>query len=121
MTDTMAWTIIVTLCLTIVVLAYLMFVAVREILFLREDLQQAADTEHAKCMGAVMEFVGNEWAAQVLDVAADDYDAPSGSADMERIRRFWKQGDAPVPSIWLRQRADRLRIESAPVPEEVGA
>ena len=62
-------------------------------------------------MAAVMKFVGDEWAAQVLEVAADDYESPQGHADIDRISRLiYKADGPPVPSIWLRERADKLRI-----------
>ena len=90
---------------------YVCVVLVRELNWTREDLQAATDTEHAKCMAAVMQFVGDEWAAQVLEVAAADYDSPGAQRDLDRIGRMvYKPGGAPVPTLWLQERADRLRI-----------
>lgn len=78
----------------------------------REELQSATDAGHAKCMGAVMKFVGDEWAAQVLDVAAADYESAMNHDQLDRIKRVqWTPGGPPVPSIWMRQRASRLRID----------
>lgn len=122
MSDTAFFVIVITLCVMIAVLGYFLFLALRTILFLREDLQQASDNEHAKCMGAVMRYVGNEWAAQVLDIAAEDYASATSHADLERIRRVkWHQEGPPIPTIWLQERAMRLRIESDWTPEEAHA
>jgi hypothetical protein len=76
------------------------------------ELQDVTDFEHNKCMGAVMALVGDEWAAQVLDVAAADYASVESQMDRDRIMRLlWHKGGEPVPSIWLRERATRLRID----------
>jgi hypothetical protein len=111
------------LCMFSGILLYVCIRAVNELLWVREDLQQASDAEHAKCVAATMAFVGDEWAAQILTVAADDYESPKGQQELDRISRLvYKPGGSPLPSIWLRERADRLRImiddEQAAILEE---
>jgi len=95
-------------------LAVAIYIAVllgREVFWLREELQTTTDHENAKCMAAVMHYVGNEWAAQVLDVAADDYASAANHPNLDRIGRLkYQPGGDPVPTIWMRERADRLRI-----------
>lgn len=93
---------------------YIAAVLGREVHWLREELQTATDTEHSKCMAAVMKYVGDEFAAQVLTVAADDYASASNHAELDRISRLYYQPDGPpVPTLWLHERADRLRIMAA--------
>lgn len=95
------------------ILLYCFMRSVNRVIWLQEDLQFAADQEHAKCMGAVMAYVGNQWAAQVLDIAAADYASVESQGDRDRIGRLlWRQDGDPIPSIWMRERADRLRVES---------
>lgn len=109
----MAALIIAVLVLSVIVaiLLFMVIKAVNEIQFLRDDLAQIQDTEHVKCLGAVMAYVGNQWAAQILDVAADDYASVEADADKDRIGRLlWREDGDPIPSIWMRERADRLRI-----------
>lgn len=102
---------VLALCLMCTVLLYCFIRAVNALAWAKEDLQDVTDTEHVKCMAAVMAFVGDEYAAQVLAVAADDYASVESDADLDRIKRLlWRQDGPPVPSIWLHERADRLRI-----------
>lgn len=106
----------IALVLAIVMLFIAVYVALRctnEMMFLREDLQQAEKTDHSKCMAAVMQFVGNEWAAQVLDIAAADYASVESQPDKDRIARLqWREDGDPIPTLWLRERAIRLRLEA---------
>lgn len=100
-----------TLAALLAICLYIIMRAVNEINFLREDLLQAKDVEHTKCMGAVMAFVGDEFAAQVLTVAADDYASVDSHGDRDRIARLqYQPGGPPIPTLWLHERADRLRI-----------
>lgn len=105
----------VVLCL---IMVYVIMRLSNELLYVRDELQMAADAEHAKCMGAVMKFVGDQWAAQVLEVAAADYESAANHADIDRIGRLlWRPDGSPVPSIWMRERAEKLRIWAEPEPE----
>lgn len=94
--------------------AVLLYISVRmfnEIHWLREELQTATDTEHVKCMAAVMKYVGDEWAAQVLEVAAADYESGANHSELDRISRLrYQPGGSPVPTLWLQERAMKLRI-----------
>lgn len=104
---------VLVLSVIISILLYMVIMAVNKIDWLHEDLHLATDAEHAKCVGAIMAYVGNEWAAQILDIAADDYASVESQGDRERISRLlWTEGGDPVPAIWLRERATRLRVES---------
>lgn len=106
---------VVILAVLLAVVVYVCIVLVKELHWLREDLQTTADVEHTKCMAAVMKFVGDEWAAQVLEVAASDYASAEAHHNLDRISRtVYKPGGPPVPAIWLRERADLLRIMAGP-------
>lgn len=97
------------LSVVLLICLYIIMRLANEVLFLHEDVQQACDVEHAKCMAAVMAYVGEEFAAQVLRVAADDYESVE---EIERLKRLglerYQPGGSPMPSIWMRDRADRL-------------
>lgn len=111
---------LLTLTVALAIAFYIIMRCVNEIIFLREDLQQESDATHTKCMGAVMKFVGDEYAAQVLTVAAEDYASVDAQADKDRIGRLmWREDGDPVPSLWLRERADRLRIMNDDVRDAI--
>jgi len=113
--NTMTVLIIAVLVLSVLlsICIYVIMRCVSEIGWLRDDVQQAHDTDHAKCMAGVMAFIGNEWAAQILEIAANDYASVDSHQDRDRIGRLlYKPGGPPIPSLWLRERATRLRIEA---------
>lgn len=101
------------LALSLVSVVVLVFVAghfMRESLFLAADLQEVTDAAHAKCMGAVMQYVGDEWAAQVLEVAASDWENVETLHDLDRISRLrYQPGGVSVPALWMEERAAALR------------
>lgn len=66
-------------------------------------------TDHAKCIAHIAHYVGNEFAAQVLVAAADDFGSMDGQANLRRLAVGWQEGDGPVPALWLRDRADSIR------------
>lgn len=102
---------VLVLSVIVAILLYMVIRAVNKIDWLHEDLHLTTDREHAKCVAATMAFVGDEFAAQVLDVAADDYASAQSHGGLDRISRLvYKPGGPPIPSLWLRERADRLRI-----------
>lgn len=97
---------------------YILMRLTNEMMFLREELVLSVDCEHAKCMAAVMQFVGDEFAAQVLTVAADDYGSAEEQSNLARISRLhYQPGGPPVPTLWLGERAERLRIFAASVED----
>lgn len=105
---------IITLSMLVLILVYMLALAVNRISWLHEDLQASTDAEHSRCMAAVMKFIGDEWAAQILEVAAADYANAENHAELDRIGRLvYKPGGLPVPSLWMQERADRLRIFAA--------
>lgn len=102
---------LVVVCSALVFLVYILACLFNRIVDLEEEALYARDTEHAKCLGATMKFVGDEFAAQVLEVAASDYDSVDSMTDLQRIGNLvWKQGGDSVPSLWLQERAEKLRI-----------
>lgn len=95
------------LCCTVYILA----LALNRLQWANEEIVMAVDTNHAKCMGAVMSYVGDEFAAQILAVAAEDFDSPQGAMDRTRISRLLYRPDGPsVTALWLHERAEKLRI-----------
>lgn len=77
--------------------------------WLNEELADLRDAEHAKCIGAVMAFVGDEFAANVLRVAAQDFDSVNEMTRLAQIRTQQFILDGPsVPALWLFDRANRL-------------
>lgn len=71
---------------------------------------QIADTsrEHSDCLHNIRHYVGDEFAAQVLNVAADDYDSGDEIHRIKVLSRGYKEGGPSVPAMWLHDRADRL-------------
>lgn len=65
--------------------------------------------DHAKCTALVAAFVGNEFAVSVLTAAAEDYDSIEGQADLRRLSLNWNPEDVPVPVLWMRERAERIK------------
>jgi len=114
MSDTLTWTIVATLALALAVVSYLLALCVRQITWMADAAECAKDTEHAKCMAAIMKYVGDEWAAAVLEGAAADYDSVESQRDLDRIRRLWRQDGPSIPNIWMQERADRIRIMADP-------
>lgn len=113
---------IVLLAFGLIVVGYVVIELIKEVVYTKDELQEATDHNHAKCMAAVMAFVGDEFAAQVLTVAAEDYASPTSHGDLDRISRLkFKPGGDPVPTIWLHERAERLRIMNAQVRGEVAS
>lgn len=73
---------------------------------------------HAKCIAHVTHYVGNEFAAMVLNAAADFYDSSEGRAKIsEIINTEYNHGDVEesVPALWMRNRANSF-VRSAHVP-----
>lgn len=74
------------------------------------DATGVYEVVHAKCIAHIASYVGNEFAAQVLEAAAKDFDSVEGQADKSRIAATaWEKDGPSVPSIWLVERANNLR------------
>lgn len=71
---------------------------------------QIADTskEHSDCLHYIAHYVGDSFAAQVLHVAAEDYDSGDEIARIKILSRDYVEGGPSVPAIWLHDRAERL-------------
>lgn len=120
--ETQLWAVSATLGVALCITFYVIVRLINEIVYVRDALQDSEDIEHAKCMAAVMQFVGDEFAAQVLDTAATDYDSVENEMDLSRISRLrYTEGGESVPAIWLRERAERLRTLGAEARERVRA
>ena len=69
---------------------------------------------HAKCLAHVAQFVGDEFAARVLDAAAEDWESADGLAEARSIaNNQYKPGGKSVPRLWLEQRAATMRGETS--------
>lgn len=111
---------VLVLAVLLAICIYIIMRCVNKIGWLQDDVQQGHDTDHAKCIAGVMAFVGDEFAAQILTVAAADYASVDSHQDRERIGRLrYVQGGPPIPSIWMEERAERLRVMSAEIREAV--
>lgn len=67
---------------------------------------------HAACIAHVTEYVGNEFAALVLEHAADYYDSPEGERYLNRLARMkYKAGGPNMPVLFLYERAKEIRAE----------
>jgi hypothetical protein len=76
---------------------------------LLSEHREEEKADHAKCLALIAGFVGDEFAARVLDSAAADYNTMDGQAEVARIRNtVWGEGDEPVPTLWLRERASTM-------------
>lgn len=73
------------------------------------DVVFAQDEQHDHCVRQVTKRVSDLYAAQVLTLAAADYDSPDESGNLLRIsREEYEVGGPSMPALWLRDRAARL-------------
>lgn len=101
------------LCLIVLdgILVYLLAAALNRLQWANEEIMHVADVDHAKCIGAVAAFVGDHYAAQVLRVAAEDYDSITEQDRAKRIADLrYTSGGPSVPALWLHDRAERLLV-----------
>lgn len=76
---------------------------------LMDEREEDNDHTHAKCLSMVAAFIGDEFAAQVLNAAATDYDTAEGQAQLAVMRdRVWVHDGPSMPSLWLRNRAEMI-------------
>lgn len=61
--------------------------------------------EHAKCIAHIAYYVGNKFAARVLEAAANDYDTALGRQQLSRISAANRVEGQSIPATWMRQRA----------------
>lgn len=83
------------------------------VLWLFNDCSKALakqhDAQHAMCIAAVAAYVGDAFAARVLDAAAEDYDSVDGRAELGRLGASeWSEDGPSIPALWLSDRADRI-------------
>lgn len=92
----------VSICLNVVVLV---FSAMR---LDKAGEEQRAD--HAKCIAHVTEYVGNEFAARVLESAGSFYDSPEGERYLNLLAsEKYTAGGPNVPVLFMRERAHEIR------------
>jgi hypothetical protein len=88
----------------------LLAMAVRRIEFLTDEQGDDMAHEHAKCMSMVAAFVGDEFAARVLEAAANDWDSAEEMGNLKMLaREEYKPGGPSMPAIWMRKRGESLR------------
>src|SRR5690606_18033894 len=80
-TETLLWVVSCVLGLLLGIAGYVVVRLINEMVYVRDELQITSDVEHAKCMAAVMAFVGDEFASQILDTAATDYASVESEED----------------------------------------
>jgi hypothetical protein len=101
---------------TLVALALLgtLWYAGQKIDQLQDEYMISEDELHAKCIAHIAQFVGDSFAAKVLDAAAEDYESAEGITELRVIgHQQYKPGGPTVPRIWMAQRAARLRGEGS--------
>lgn len=102
-------------CAVLVLCAILVLAAVRieRLMWENREIQaDALESDHTKCMAMVAAFVGNDFAARVLEASADVYDSTDGQAALRRIAStVWTEEGDSVPAMWLRERADNMRAD----------
>lgn len=88
------------------VIAFLVLLFVAQGVVHREEMK----TSHAKCMGMTAAFVGDKFAAAILDSCAERYDSMDGLGAQSRIRNTtWAEDGPSVPALWMREQADLMR------------
>lgn len=107
---------IVGLVCAVVFMAALMLAACWRIEVLQQELRDQEEMTHAKCIAHIASVVSNHAVAEALRQAADRYDSVENQSRMYQITRSWSTASpASVPSIWLRQEADRIEATTPKV------
>lgn len=95
-----------TVALTFVSLA--LALTVLKLLHYARQLAKHETAEHAKCTAHVAHYVGNAFAARVLEAAAADYDTTPARAEMARLSHTTRPNGQSLPAAWLLSRAAKL-------------
>lgn len=93
---------------TVWLLALMLALTMLKVVHLAYALAKVKDAEHAKCIAHVTEFVGNAFAARVLEAAAEDYDSAQGKHRMAVLTHQPRPEGVTLPAFWLKDRASRL-------------
>lgn len=72
-------------------------------------LSQIEHGEHAKCIAHIAHYVGDSFAAQVLEAAADDYDTALGRQQLSHLASVVRIEGQSIPATWLRHRAQGMK------------
>lgn len=102
---------ILILAVIILLLMGLVVLAVIRLDEVHRDVAFALDEQHDQCVAQVTKHVSDLYAAQVLTLAAADYDSPDEAGILLRIaREEYVAGGPSMPALWLRDRAARLIV-----------
>lgn len=92
------------------VLTFLLAATVCLMIGQAESHKRALAEHHAKSMAMVAGFVGNQFAASVLEATAEHYGSMDGQAEQRRIANtMYSPGGPSVPEMYLRERATSVR------------
>lgn len=101
----------VVLCGVAVAFAIFSVISTCFVCYLLREQRAAEKVDHLKCAGMMAAFVGDKFAASVLDAAADHFETSEGQADLIRARLKWVVDGESIPAIWLRDRAEQMRAK----------
>lgn len=100
------WVLAILLCSVTIALVF----TVQRLNSMTEEAIEATEHQHARCMALVTAFVGDQFAARVLEAAAADYETVEGQQRLSALRwSDWVEGGPCVPALWLKDRANALR------------
>lgn len=75
-----------------------------------EALEEEGRKAHAKCIALVSHYVGNQFAASVLEEAANRFETPEGKRKLHSlVETDWKPDGPSMPALWMRREANRIR------------
>ena len=93
----------------VVLMSALALAACWRIEVLQQELRDTEDAHHAKCIAHIASVVSNKAVADALRQAAERYDSVENQSRMYQITRSWSTASpSSVPSMWLREEADRI-------------
>lgn len=100
---------VLTLCVCVLVLIIVLGLVIDHKDRATEEYVGGEAAAHAKCIAHVASFVGNQFAADVLEAAAHDFDSLEEKGNMKALARMKFTADGPsMPAIWLHDRANRI-------------
>ncbi len=95
---------------TVIIVVLILYVV--HLLNLILSLLRNRDVNHAKCIAHIAHYTGNQFAALVLESAANDYSAPPAQAEIAVIANTeWVDGGLNIPALWMMKRARGLKAE----------
>lgn len=74
-----------------------------------DDAVKFVKVNHAACVAHMAHYVGDSFAAQVLRIAAEDFDSVEGQTKLREIgSQTFKIGGPSLVNLWLHDRADQF-------------